>query len=138
MVPSGIDKEKLLIQFDRVEEHLSEINRVKEKLREKEDEIFYSALERLLQLVIEDCLNIGSHIISGLNFKRADSYKEIFLRLEEGKIISNELSQKMQAFVSFRNRLVHMYWEVNRSEVKEELEELNYIKQFVKETSKLL
>jgi uncharacterized protein YutE (UPF0331/DUF86 family) len=118
MVPSGVDKEKLLIQSDRVEEHLSEINRIKEKVSKKENEILYSALERLLQLVIEDCLNIGSHIISGLNLKRADSYKEIFLRLEEGKIISNELGGKMQEFVSFRNRLVHMYLEVNRSEVQ--------------------
>lgn len=138
MVPSGIDKEKLLIQFDRVEEHLSEINRIKEKLSKEEDGILYSALERLLQLVIEDCLNIGSHIISGLNLKRADSYKEVFLRLEEGKIISNELGGKMQEFVSFRNRLVHMYWEVKRSEVKEKLEDLGYIKRFVKEVSKFL
>jgi uncharacterized protein YutE (UPF0331/DUF86 family) len=138
MVPSGIDKEKLLIQFDRVEEHLSEINRIKERLSKEEDEILYSALERLLQLVIEDCLNIGSHLISGLNLKRADSYKEIFLRLKEGKIVSNELSEKMQAFVSFRNRLVHMYWEVNHSEVKEKTEELDYIKQFVKEVSRFL
>ncbi len=138
MVPSGVDKEKLLIQFDRVEEHLSEINRIKEKLSKEEDGILYSALERLLQLVIEDCLNIGSHIISGLNLKRADSYKEVFLRLEEGKIISNELGGEMQKFVSFRNRLVHMYWEVNRSEVREKLEDLDYIKQFVKEVSKFL
>ena len=70
--------------------------------------------------------------------KRADSYKEVFLRLEEGKIISNELNKKMQTFVSFRNRLVHMYWEVSHSEVKEKTEELNYIKQFVKNVSRFL
>ena len=67
MVPFGIDKEKLFLQIERLRQHICGIKETKSILIEKKFVI--SALERNLQLAIEDCLNIGNHIISGLSLK---------------------------------------------------------------------
>jgi len=131
MVPSGIDKEKLFLQIERLKEHVGKIKEIKEKKGEKE--ILISAIERNLQLAVEDCLNIGNHIISGLSLKRPDTYKEIFKNLKKENIISEEIEKEMIKLTGLRNRLVHLYWEVNEEEVLTSCENLNIFEKFVKE-----
>jgi len=131
MVPFGIDKEKLFLQIERLKEHVGKIKEIKEKKGEKE--ILISAIERNLQLAIEDCLNIGNHIISGLTLKRPDTYKEIFKNLKKENIISEEIEKEMVKLTGLRNRLVHLYWDVNEEEVLSACENLNVFEKFVKE-----
>jgi len=131
MVPSGIDKEKLFLQIERLKEHVGKIKEIKKKKEEKE--ILISAIERNLQLAIEDCLNIGNHIISGLSLKRPDTYKEILKNLRKEKIISEKLEKEMIKLEGLRNRLVHLYWKVSEEEVLEACENLNIFEGFVKE-----
>lgn len=131
MVPSGIDRERVMLQLGRLEEHLSRLKEIKDKLKDlPEDNILLSSAERLLQVSIEDCLNIGSHIIAGLGLVRADTYREVFTRLKEANILKEELGTKMEQFASFRNRLVHLYWEVSRDEVISKLQEIESLKEF--------
>lgn len=118
MAPSGIDKEKFLIQVERLEQNYTLLLDVKTQLEHApSDAIPLVAAERLLQILIEECLNIGNHIISGLNLERADTYKEIFVRLQQKGVISQEIGKQLIAFASFRNRLVHLYWRVERDTV---------------------
>jgi uncharacterized protein YutE (UPF0331/DUF86 family) len=131
MVPFGIDREKLFLQIERLKEHVGKIKEIKEKKGEKE--ILISAIERNLQLAVEDCLNIGNHIISGLSLKRPDTYKEIFKNLKKENIISEEIEKEMIKLTGLRNRLVHLYWEVNEEEVLSACENLNIFEKFVKE-----
>ncbi len=131
MVPSGIDKEKLFLQIERLKEHIGKIKDLKDRKEQKE--ILIPAIERNLQLAIEDCLNIGNHIISGLSLKRPDTYKEIFRNLRKENIISEELEKEMVKLTGLRNRLVHLYWEVDEEEVLNVCENLNIFEKFVKE-----
>jgi uncharacterized protein YutE (UPF0331/DUF86 family) len=39
----------------------------------------------------------------------------------------------MESFATFRNRLVHLYWEVSREEVISKLDEICYLKDFVQQ-----
>lgn len=103
-------KRNWLLQLKRLQEN---ILRLKE-LRDKKGDEIHLAKERLFQICIEECLNIGNHIICGLNLKRTDTYKEIFIRLKEAKIISKNLKEKMLDFTTMRNRLVHLYWKVTK------------------------
>lgn len=133
MVPSGIDKEKLLIQLNRLEEHYSRLGDIYERLLHEENkDLLFSAAERILQITIEDCLNIGNHLIAGIPLRRADTYREIFKRLEEAGILSIELGEKLQACASFRNRIVHLYWEVSRDEIIAKLEDRDCFKEFAR------
>jgi uncharacterized protein YutE (UPF0331/DUF86 family) len=131
MAPSGIDKEKFFIQIERLEQNYTLLLDVKKQLgKESSDAIPLMAAERLLQILIEECLNIGNHIISGLNLERADTYKDIFVRLHQKGVISKEIGTALISFASFRNRLVHLYWRVERDEMLSKLDDIEVVKQF--------
>ena|SRR3989338_7884280 len=130
MVSLGLDKEKLNLQIARLEESLKRIKAIK---KDKLNDTTRAALERTLQVIVEESLNIGNHLISGLGLRRADTYREIFLVLEEEKAISSKVSKEMQNFAVFRNRLVHLYWKISDEEFKSQLDKLNVFIDFVKE-----
>ncbi len=129
MVPLGLDKEKLLLQTSRLEESVQKINQNKDKVRVKNTR---AALERWIQIAVEEILNIGNHVISGLGLERPDSYREIFTVLEKEKIISHDLSLELQQFAVFRNRLVHLYWKVEEEEFMMQLRKITILTDFVK------
>lgn len=136
MVPTGIDKEKIFLQLERFEENLARLKEIQKTIEKEKTKTLISAAERILQVSIEECLNIGSHLIAGLELKRADTYRGIFRRLTEAKMLSPETGKKLEEFASFRNRLVHLYWEVTEEEVISKLKELDILKSFAKEVLK--
>jgi len=139
MVPLGIDREKIMLQLGQLEEHLARLKDIGDRIKAvKEDVALLPAAERLLQITIEDSLNIGSHIIAGSGLTRADTYREVFTRLKEAGILSEELGNALEGFASFRNRLVHLYMEVNEEEVISKLSELAYFKEFAKQVVEYL
>ncbi len=135
MVPLGLDTEKLKLQIARLEEFL---NRIKIIRKDKLNDTTRAALERMLQVTVEESLNIGSHLISGLGLRRADTYREIFQVLEEAQAISPPISKEMQNWAVFRNRLVHLYWKISAEEFKAQLDKLKVLVDFVQETTTFL
>lgn len=133
--PLGIDKEKLFLQLERLEKHFGELWEIRGKLLRacNKDNVLFSAAERLLQVAVEDCLNIGSQMIAGLGLARPDTYREIFTNLKEAGILSQELWLVMENFASFRDRLVHLYWKVSKKEIIAKLDEIGFLKTFAKQ-----
>lgn len=72
---------------------------------------FHSA-ERCLQLAIECLINIGNHIISDQGLRAPKDYADIFKVLVENNILLTVDVVTLKQMVQFRNRLVHMYWEI--------------------------
>lgn len=66
-----------------------------------------------LQLAVQGCVDIGSHIISDEGWGIAGSLNEIFYILQDKGAIKAELADKMVAMVGFRNILVHEYQDVD-------------------------
>ena len=135
MVPTGVDKERVMLQLGRLEGYLKELKSVGDKLEEsKEKDIFlFHAVERLLQIATEECLNIGSHIIAGLGLERADTYREVFTRLKDAGILPEKLGEVMEEFASFRNRLVHLYYRMGEEEVISKLDEIDHLEKFTQQ-----
>lgn len=133
MVPTGIDREKLLLQFSRLRENLRRLKEVSKDLEKSR-----LAVERLLQLCIEDCINIGNHLVSGLSLRIAGTYSEIFQILEKEGVISKKVGKQMKEFVRIRNKLVHVYWKVEEKEIKNCIKKSDYFSKFVKEVHKYL
>jgi uncharacterized protein YutE (UPF0331/DUF86 family) len=81
--------------------------------------LLIAATERYLQLSIESCINIGNRIISIEQFskgiKAPESYSDIFIQLERLGLINKDLSENLIKMTKFRNRLVHLYWDVDPS-----------------------
>ncbi|MDP3640382.1 MAG: DUF86 domain-containing protein [Nanoarchaeota archaeon] len=135
MVPMGIDQEQVLLQIQRLEESLGSI---KELSKGKLDSLRRAALERRLHVAVEEVINIGNHLVSGLKLPRADSYREIFQVLEEKNILTPALSKELQHFAVFRNRLVHLYWKISEKEFAEQLKKIDVLKLFISVVTRFL
>ena len=72
--------------------------------------------ERYLQLCIESCINVGNRLISMLQvnqqFDAPKTYADIFRELEKQQI-THGLQSAMIEMTKFRNRLVHVYWDIS-------------------------
>ena len=66
-------------------------------------------VERTLQMMIETCVDISSHIIADNKFRVPDSYADTFRVMSENKIIPQDLSHTMEQIAKFRNIIVHHY-----------------------------
>jgi len=70
-----------------------------------------------LQVGIERCLDVANHIIATERFRAPQDYADSFKVLDENHIVPSELSQKLRQMAKFRNRLVHLYGEIDNSYV---------------------
>ncbi len=66
-----------------------------------------------LQLAIQGCIDIGSHVISDEGWGVAGSLNEIFYILRDKGVIKVDLTKRMVSMVGFRNILVHGYEDIN-------------------------
>src|SRR3990172_13395825 len=98
-----------------------------------------NSAERLLQISIEACLDIGNHIISRCGLERPREYKDVFIILGREGILQYAFGEKLIPMVKFRNRLVHLYWKVNEAEVYEIIQNnLKDIEEFVQHIANFL
>ena len=91
----------------------------------------FTILNKVLKLAeqIVDTLNVSSYLIK---------YIEFFEVLKTEKIISNELFLKMKNFVEYRNDIAHEYDEIRDVEIIWCVKNLDYIKEFLKISKKIL
>ncbi len=66
-----------------------------------------------LQLAIQGCIDVGSHVISDEGWGVAGSLNEIFYILRDKGVIKVDLTKRMVSMVSFRNVLIHEYEDIN-------------------------
>ena len=69
--------------------------------------------KHLFQVSVECCIDVSNHIIASERFRAPKTYAETFEILVERGIIANESLPTLHQMVQFRNRLVHLYWEVD-------------------------
>ncbi len=74
----------------------------------KQDSVILN-LERASQATID----IATHIIKNEKFGLPNSSRKLFSLLEENHIITQDISQKMQSMVGFRNIAVHDYQNIS-------------------------
>ncbi len=65
------------------------------------------------RFLVECCIDVGNHIIASERFRSPKTYIETFEILAEQKIIADEFLPTARQMVQFRNRIVHLYWEVD-------------------------
>jgi len=82
----------------------------------------------LLQVSIECCLDIANHINASEKFRSPDDYADSFRVLNEQKIVSDSLIDRLIEMAKFRNRIVHVYWEVDEDLIYDIIQ--NYLNDF--------
>lgn len=70
-------------------------------------------VERTLQMMIELCADIASHVISDKSLRIPETYSDTFKVLGENGILTTEQTDVMVKMSKFRNILVHQYERVD-------------------------
>lgn len=118
-----------ILSFIRELEGLTDISKAD---FQKNHERQYATMH-ILQLAIEASLSLGNHIIARENLGIPKNYQDIFTLLEKAKILSADFAEEMKKMARFRNRLVHIYWDVDIDQLYEILTtRLDDFKSYVK------
>jgi uncharacterized protein YutE (UPF0331/DUF86 family) len=70
-------------------------------------------VERTLQMAIETCLDIASHVVSDRGLRAPSTYAETFETLVQAGLMSPALGRVMVDMTGFRNIVVHEYARVD-------------------------
>ena len=86
------------------------------------DPLQHGSAERYLQVSIEICLDITRHIVSTEALGDPKTHAEAFALLSRAQIIPANFLSTMQRMAGFRNRLEHLYWDIEQETVHEILQ----------------
>lgn len=68
-------------------------------------------------IAIECAIDIANHAIASENFRFPKDNADSFAVLVEQRVLPEEMRERLQAMARFRNRLVHMYGDVDDARV---------------------
>ena len=110
-----VDREKVERKIQKLDELLDILEKLS-KISSNElvkDPIKLGSIKYYLQVSIESCIDMANHIISSERFRAPKDYGDTFNILSEEGIIGDNFTQVMKQMVKFRNRIVHLYDEVD-------------------------
>ena len=109
------DKSTIENKISSIQKYLKILERYKKFSKEdiENDIDRRGALERYLYLVCQATIDLAEALISLRNFRKPSTLSEAFHILNEEKIISNELTEKLVKMAGFRNVIAHDYEIVN-------------------------
>ena len=89
------------------------------------------AVERAFQAAVESCSDIAAHIVSVYRLGQPQEGRDVFQFLIDAGYFDEEFGQAMMAMIGFRNRLVHLYWDVDVEKLYQYLQEdVKLLRQF--------
>ena len=110
-----VDETLILRKLSELDEYNKQINEY-EKItvaQYSDDWKIPRIIERTLQMMIETCVDIASHIIADKGYRVPKSYSDTFKVLHEEKIVSSKLFNSLEKMAKFRNIVVHHYDKVD-------------------------
>ena len=110
-----VDKTLILRKLSELDEYFKQIKEFEEitVLQYSDDWKIQRIIERTLQMMIETCVDIASHIIADKGYRVPKSYSDAFKVLLDEKIVSSRLFDVLQKMAKFRNIVVHHYDKVD-------------------------
>lgn len=127
-----LDRDRILTRIDELDSYLKELNEIapgeySEYLESIEKK---RSCERLLQISIECVIDVCSLIVTGLKLGVPSSEEDLFTKLGERNVLSEQMVEKLKQMKGFRNILVHRYGTVDDQLVYDSVK--NKLKDFQK------
>jgi uncharacterized protein YutE (UPF0331/DUF86 family) len=129
--------EKIVQKFSQLDEYLELLRRIAKTPVEAflKDKIIIGSAKYYLQVSIECCLDVANHIIASERLRAPRDYADSFMVIEEDGLVPLELGQRLRQMAKFRNRLVHLYGEIDNAYVyefiKEDLKDIEEFKSII-------
>ena len=73
-------------------------------------------------VAIECCIDIANHIISSEGYRFPEDNADCFTVLTEEGVLKPEWEETLRAMARFRNRLVHIYWDIDNERIHDYLQ----------------
>lgn len=103
----------------------------------KQDLDIRGAVERYLYLVVQATIDLADALVAFKHFRKPSTPREPFEILNEEKLISSALAEKLMKMVGFRNILAHDYEKIDYDIVYDILQkQLKDIECFIKRIQK--
>lgn len=100
---------------------------------------FVASAKYFLIVAIEATIDMCNHIISRNKFRVPEDYADTFRVMHEVGFFSEEFVERLVEMAKFRNRLVHIYWNVDDEVVYEVLQEdIQDVEEFIEEFMRAL
>jgi uncharacterized protein YutE (UPF0331/DUF86 family) len=114
-----VSLEKIFEKFSLLDEYLKLLTKIAKTPRDKflEDKIIIGSAKYYLQVSIECCLDVANHIIAAERYRVPKDYADSFKVIEEEGLVSGKLGKRLQQMAKFRNRLVHLYGDIDDANV---------------------
>ena len=130
-----IDQDKIIARIEDIKNALLELGKIPNKTMADfaADKNYFYLTSYWLRIAIEGVLTIGTHILSRMpaNGQQKD-YTQVILSLVDYNILPQDFAKKIKGMAGYRNRLVHLYWNVSKEEVLNTLQnELGDFQKFV-------
>lgn len=111
--------QKIFAKIQLIDENLTLLRRMAATPVERytTDKVLIGSSRYYLQISIEACLDIANHVISAERYRAPRDYADSFKVLEEEDVLDQELTARLQKMAKFRNRLVHLYGEIDDAQV---------------------
>lgn len=98
-----------------------------------DNEVVIDAAERNLEVTIQACLDIASHIVAQIALEKPNENKELFSILAKHNIISKNLSERLMLMSGLHNILVHEYLEVEEEKIYDSINnDLDDVAEYIK------
>ena len=129
--------EKIVQKFIQLDEYLELLRTIVKTPIDDflKDKILIGSAKYYLQVSIEACLDVANHIIASERFRAPSDYADSFKVLEEAGVVPPDLGQNLRQMAKFRNRLVHLYGEIDNAYVydfmKENLKDIDELKSII-------
>ena len=136
-----IDENKVLAKIRVIKENKAKL----EILKEVPEEVFIKDFEKYdsakynLQTAIEAMLDICNHIISRNSYGVPKTNADAFIILCQNGVLNSEMQSTYVAMARFRNRVVHLYEQIdNRDVYKYVVEGIKDIDHFIDDIAKII
>ena len=119
------------LDHDRIRDKLQDIHRSLERLKHFQvsgresflaDEDSQDIARSRLLTAIEAALNICFHVTAKKLQKIPEDYGDCFRNLGQANLIDASLADRLADMARFRNRIVHLYWNIDYGDVYDIIE----------------
>ena len=114
-----VSTEKIIRKFASLDEYLDVLRKLADTPVEDfiRDKILIGSMRYYLQVSVESCLDVANHVIASERYRAPKDYSDSFAVLEEEGVVPGDLSNRLRQMAKFRNRLVHLYGEIDDRQV---------------------
>ena len=105
--------------FGKLDRHLKRLERYRtisyddfSKDEDAQDIVLYN-----MQMAIQICIDVASHVVSDDKLGTPDTMAELFIILSRNRILPHDFGERLAKMVGFRTLLIHEYIDIDLEKV---------------------